>query len=252
MSGGKRSLQILDHVETPLGVLSLRRRELLSRPGTVVTEVTLDGEFLMSSLYTESEVALATRALAWHGGGGLSVLVGGLGLGYTAQAALDHAGVARVEVHELLPEVISWLERDLVPLAGSLRGDPRLLVVQANVFERLAPPSPASLPPSPPPPPRPRSAGSPDGHDIIIIDVDHSPDELLEGETRPFYTAPGLRSVRGHLADGGVLGVWSSAESPAFVEALGEVFAEVRVETIDWRNELIDRDQTDTLFFARR
>ncbi len=63
------SLKILDHADTPLGLLCLRRRELISRPGTVITEVTLDGEFLMSSYNTESERALATRALAFHSEG---------------------------------------------------------------------------------------------------------------------------------------------------------------------------------------
>ena len=77
------NLEILDYVETPLGMLCLRRRELLSQPGTVVTEVTINHEFLMSSLNTDSEVALARRAIEWHGKDDLDVLVGGLGLGYT-------------------------------------------------------------------------------------------------------------------------------------------------------------------------
>ena len=68
-------LEILEYCETELGVLCLRRRELLSSPGTIVTEVILDQEFLMSSYNTESENALATAALEWHGGRELDVLV---------------------------------------------------------------------------------------------------------------------------------------------------------------------------------
>lgn len=224
---------ILEYCETRIGLLCLRRREMLSRPGTVVTEVTLDHELLMSSYHTISEDALASRALEWHGGQDLEVLVGGLGLGYTARTALASDAVRRVEVVELLPEVISWLERDLVPLAPLLRGDSRLRVVEGDIFARLAAP-PASR------------------QDVILLDVDHSPAELLDEEHRNFYAAGGLVLTREHLVEGGVLAVWSSAESEGFLRALEEVFAQVETETVSWHNDLIDRDQRDHLFLARR
>ena len=226
-------LEILEYCETPIGLLCLRRRELLSSPGTIVTEVTLDHEFLMSSYHTESERALASIALEWHGGSGLKVLLGGLGLGYTAQAALECPRVAEVEVLELLPQVISWLSRDLVPLSASLLGEPRCRVDQGDVFERLG--------------------GTPKRrYDAILIDVDHSPDEVLDARNASFYTESGLRTARGHLAEGGVLAVWSSATSGTFRQALEVVFSEVRLAIVRWRNELIDEDQQDHLFLARR
>ncbi|MDP7206617.1 MAG: hypothetical protein QGH11_13660, partial [Pirellulaceae bacterium] len=64
----KLNLEILAYEESPLGMLCLRRRELLSDPGTIVTEVTLNHEFLMSSLYTDSEEALSRIALEIHEG----------------------------------------------------------------------------------------------------------------------------------------------------------------------------------------
>ena len=85
------NLEILACEPSPLGLLCLRRRELLSQPGKMVTEVTLNHEFLMSSLYTDSERALARLGLAMHPGNGLRVLVGGLGLGYTAREVLVSA-----------------------------------------------------------------------------------------------------------------------------------------------------------------
>ena len=90
-----KNVEFLAFEETPLGPICLRRRELLSQPGVVVTEVTLNHEFLMSSLYTDSERALSRIAIEMHGTSvssvnqSLNVMVAGLGLGYTAHAALQ-------------------------------------------------------------------------------------------------------------------------------------------------------------------
>ena len=232
MSGAKR-FEILEYCETPLGVLCLRRRELVSIPGTVITEVTLNQEFLMSSYHTESENALATSALDWHEGARLDVLVGGLGLGYTARAALADQRVKTVDVVELLPEVISWIPRELTPLARELHDEVRFHVREDDIFRHL----------SGPPETR---------YDLVLIDVDHSPDELLDERNRAFYTEQGLASAREHLADDGILGVWSCAENEAFVRALDRLFSEVKLETVEWRNELIEEDQRDDIFLARR
>ena len=75
------NFKLLAFETTPIGDLCLRRRELLASPGTIITEITLDQELLMSSYNTASERALATEALERHAGSELSVLVGGLGLG---------------------------------------------------------------------------------------------------------------------------------------------------------------------------
>jgi spermidine synthase len=225
------NLEILAYESSPLGLLCLRRRELLSQPGTIVTEVTLNHEFLMSSLYTDSERALARLALAMHSGEDLRVLVGGLGLGYTAREALRSDRVARVEVVELLPQVIDWLARGLVPLSPELCDEPRLVVTPGDVYRRLA--------------------GEPDEQlDLILIDVDHSPDERLDEQSVSFYTTQGLLAAQRHLATDGVLAVWSYAESSAFADAIHEVFQRVRVEPVTHDNRLIDEEQTDWLFFA--
>ncbi len=227
------NIEILAYEPSPLGVLCLRRRELLSAPGTVVTEITLNHEFLMSSHTTASERALAARALEMHSGRGLEVLVGGLGLGYTAREVLASDRVGRVEVVELLPQVIDWLDRGLVPLADELKGDPRFAVVCGDIYERLSAPAERRF-------------------DVVLIDVDHAPDDRLDDASGSFYTQSGLRRASEHLTPGGVLGVWSYAENSRFAETLGEVFDEVRVEAVTFMNPLIDEKVTDWLFFARR
>jgi spermidine synthase len=224
------NLEILAYEDTPLGPLCLRRRELLAEPGTVVTEITLDHRLLMSSHHTASEEALARVALDMHQGREPSVLVGGLGLGYTAHAALMSPRVARIEVVELLPQVITWLEKNLVPLSEALLGEARLSVVQGDAYARLAGPAAERF-------------------DVILVDIDHAPDDSLGGD-HGFYTEAGLRRARGHLAPGGVLGVWSYAESSPFSRALRKVFSEVRVEPVTFFSHLAGEERTDWLFFA--
>jgi spermidine synthase len=226
------NVHILAYEDTPLGPLCLRRRELLSSPGTVVTEITLDHAFLMSSYNTASERALSRIALEMHPGEALSVLVGGLGLGYTARAALESPRVASLQAVEMIPEVIGWLEQDLFPLSRELKEDPRFTPVLGDVYARLLDP-PAER------------------FDLILIDVDHAPDDRLSEANAFFYTVEGLHAARAHLTPGGILGVWSYAESSEFSRALGEVFGEVRVEPVTFFNELVDEETTDWLFFAR-
>ncbi len=223
--------EILAYEPTELGLLCLRRRELLCEPGTIVTEVTLNHEFLMSSYLTASERALSEIALRMHSGSELHVLVGGLGLGYTARAALGSPRVADCEVIEFLPQVIGWLAQGLVPLSEELNGEDRLQITRGDVYQYLA-------------------AAPPRKYDLILIDVDHSPEENLGTANGDFYTAKGLQLAKQHLAEGGLLGIWSYAEDSPFSEALRAVFREVHIEPVTVFNNLIDVEQTDWLFFA--
>jgi spermidine synthase len=225
------NLEILASDATPLGELCLRRRELLSRPGTFVTEITLDFELLMSSYDTVSERALASESLARHAGSDLAVLVGGLGLGYTASEVLASERVRSAEVVEFLPQVVGFLADGLIPLASELGSDPRLSVREGDVYALLE--------------------GEPEARfDLVLIDVDHSPGEHLGAANQSCYTQPGLARAKRHLAPGGILAVWSYAESSPFVEALRAVFPRVEALPITSANDLVDEEKTDWLFLA--
>ncbi|MEO1995845.1 MAG: spermidine synthase, partial [Planctomycetaceae bacterium] len=178
------------------------------------------------------ERALSEIALQMHSGSCLRVLVGGLGLGYTARAALESERVSNCEVVEFLPQVIDWLQQGLVPLSDKLNADNRLKVIQGDVYQQLTSPPKRQ-------------------HDLILIDVDHSPDENLDAANGNFYTADGLQRAKLHLAEDGLLGVWSYAESSPFADALHDVFREVRIEPVTVFNNLVNVQQTDWLFFAR-
>ncbi|MHC4135184.1 MAG: polyamine aminopropyltransferase [Planctomycetota bacterium] len=231
----KPVFEIVDSRATPIGVLDLRRRELPARPGLIVTEITINDDMLMSSLSTVSERALATSALALHAAGdGLRVLVGGLGLGYTAHVALADPRVAYVRVVDRVPAVIGWLREGLFPLSAELNGDDRLEVCESDVYAELLGPG--------------REA-----YDLVLIDVDHSPTEPLDPASEPFYTWQGQRQVVDHLAPAGVLAVWSSDDDDDFAEVLEEVYPEARRERVRWVNELIDDEEIEEiLFLARR
>jgi spermidine synthase len=221
--------EVIDHTESPLGVFILRRRHA---PEDNVLELTLEHQFLMSSAITFSEVALATRAIEMHGGANLDVLIGGLGLGYTPKAALDSDRVARVECVELVAGVIAWAERGLIPVGKELLLDPRYQVTQDDVYERLRRPPIKK-------------------HDLLLIDVDHSPDSHLGASSDSFYTRESLVLAKQHLQPNGVFGVWSTSESPWFEAELREAFGEVRVDAIDFYNTTVCQSETNWLFLAR-
>lgn len=231
------SLEILAYEETPLGLLCLRRRELLSNPGVMVTEVTLNHEFLMSSYLTQSERALSyfglDRCSTRNGDQKLNTMVGGLGLGYTAFELLKSDSIGRVEVVEFLPEVIGWTKDGLIPLSEQLNSDTRLTITHGDVYARLGTEGKSEF-------------------DLIVIDVDHSPEDVLGDQSNKFYSESGLEIAKTHLLPGGVIGIWSYAESSPLLQSMKKVFDDVSVEKVTVFNDLIQEEQTDWLFFGRR
>ncbi len=225
------NLKILAYEDTDLGPLCLRRRELLSEPGTVVTEVTLNHEFLMSSYNTDSERAISNRSVEIHGGSNLKTLVGGFGLGYTARELLHDQRVASVEVIEYLPQVLQWLKKGLIPLSDDLNGAKGLRLTTGDVYQYLLD-EPQEL------------------YDLVVIDVDHSPADQLGSDEHVFYTEAGLQAAKKHLADGGILAVWSYAESSSFSESLESTFSQTHVEPVRTFNAMVQEEQTDWLFFG--
>ena len=229
----------LDYRETPIGALSLRRRREL-RLGVDVFEIKLGEDFLMSSLFTASEIALARLGLAALAGRALDVVVGGLGLGYTAAAVLEHGEVGSLLVVETLAAVIDWHRNGLVPLGPGLTGDPRCRLIHGDFFALAA--AEAGFDPDAP------------GRrfDAVLVDIDHSPDGLLDPRNASFYQAGGLRGVAAKLRPGGVFGLWSNAlPDAAFTARLADCFARARAEPVTFHNPLQDRPFTQTVYLAR-
>ena len=130
----KSNFEELDSRETRMGEISLRRRRILSLNNIEVYEIKLGHEYLMSSLFHEAEVALADIGLGDLGGEAWDVVVGGLGLGYTAAAALKFEKLKRLIVVEALEPVIDWHKRGLIPRGRQLASDSRCVFRLGDFF----------------------------------------------------------------------------------------------------------------------
>ncbi len=228
--------------QTPMGELTLRRRHEPA-VGAEVYEVKLGDEYLMSSLFTVAEEALSDlglAAIAADHAGRLEIVVGGLGLGYTAVAALRDDRVASMIVVDALPAVIAWHERRLLPVSPTLVQDARTRLVHADFFAlmRGAPGADDRLPAV---------------LDAILLDVDHSPTFTLDASHADLYTVEGLRRLAAHLRPGGVFALWSDdPPEPSFLDALSAVFARVEGHTIEFDNPVTGGTSRNGVYVAVR
>ena len=231
---------ILDAQPTSMGELILRRRRMLELDGREVYEVKLGEEFLMSSLFHEAEVALADLGLAPIAGDHLEVVVGGLGLGYTAAAALKHTRIASLLVIDALAPVIAWHRNGLVPLGATLTNDPRCRLIHGDFFAMADEPAAGFDPDQP-------------GRrfDAVLLDIDHSPVKLLRAGNRRLYEPPGLRRLAGHLKSGGVFALWSDdPPDEGFLRDLRGVFAEAAAHVVRFANPLTGGTSANTVYVA--
>ena len=232
----------LDWQQTSMGEVSLRRRRD-PITGQDVFEVKLDDDFLMSSMFVDAEVALAHLALERLAGASdaaLDVVVGGLGLGYTARAVLEHPEVRSLVVVEALDVVIDWHRRGLVPAAPALTSDPRCRLVPGDFFALAAG---AWL-----------DQEQPERRfDAVVVDIDHAPDHLLNPSHAGFYDAAGTRRLAAHLVPGGVFALWSNdPPDDGYLALLAAVFDDVEARVIRFPNPLQGGESTNTVYLATR
>lgn len=232
----------LDFRLTPIGELSLRRRAEPLLNDKTVYEVKLGDEFLMSSLFTESEVALADLALARAPWPEMDVAVGGLGLGYTAAAALAYPAVRSLLVIDALEAVIDWHRKALVPNGAQLSADCRCAFLAANFFELLRGPSPCL-----------DRANPSRRYHAILVDIDHSPAHLLSSANADFYTPTGLTTLSEQLHPGGVFGLWSNdPPDDAFSRTLEQAFARAEAKVVSFDNPYSGGTSACTVYLGWR
>ncbi|MCB0888630.1 MAG: hypothetical protein KDB38_04430 [Nocardioidaceae bacterium] len=169
-----------------------------------VLELRVNGVFVMDTHETSTEVALATRSLA-AAPNPRRVLVGGLGLGFTAQAVLHDQRVEQVDVVEIEPALVDWMRDGTVPHGPSLLANERLNVIVDDVRRAVA------------------TVGGP-AYDLALLDVDNGPGYLVYDENAAVYAAHFLADVASILNLGGVLAVWSADRTADLLAILKAVF----------------------------
>jgi spermidine synthase len=227
----------LGYQKTQLGELTLRRRTEPRLDGQEVFEVKLGDEYLMSSLFTEAERQLATLGLS-NLEGDLDVLVGGLGLGYTAAEVLKNKMVSRLLVIDLFQAVIDWHRDGLVPLGKVLTGDNRCELRHGDFF-KLARTGFDSVAPE-------------RKFDAVLLDIDHSPEHFLDQTNESFYTSEGLASIRSQLKPGGCFALWSN--DPAnedFTARLQDAFGAATAHDIEFPNPYTGAVSVNSVYVAR-
>jgi hypothetical protein len=235
----------LGYQPTPLGDLSLRRRRIPSLD-TDVMEVKLGDDFLMSSMFTESEwqlgrLGLSSLRASRRAAGGFDIVVGGLGLGYTAAEVLKYSAVKSLTVVKLFGAVIQWHTEGLIPTTPSLTGDTRCRLLHGDFFELAL--SEAGLDPD-----SPRRQ-----YDAILVDIDHTPELVLDPRNARFYTREGLTAVAAHLRPDGVFGLWSDHPPDYEIEELlADVFGSARGHPVALENPFGNDTYVQSVYIAEK
>jgi spermidine synthase len=230
----------IDSQNSPLGEISLRRRRMPAFGDRDIYEVKLGDEFLMSSMFVEAEEALSTLGLAAVEGDPLSVVVGGLGLGYTAVAALKDERISELFVVEALDTVIGWHRDEKVPLGKILNADARNHYVLDSFFD-LATDLKAGFDPDDPT----------KRFDAILLDIDHSPTEYLNAGNAGFYTTENLGLMAAKLKPKGVFAMWSqNLPEERFEVLLKTVFERVESHIISFFNPFQGGESTNSVYIC--
>lgn len=223
----------LDWQTTPMGELSLRRRfdPVLAKD---VFEAILNEEHLMSTHFTVAEIELGRLGIDLATGEALNVLVGGLGLGYTAQAVLASPRVRSLTVVEAIDQVASWHRRHLLPISAEIMTDARMSIQVDDFFALM------------------RQGGDGATYDAILVDIDHTPHHHLHPSHAPFYEEAGIRAMKSHLNPHGVFALWSDdPPDDDFIAVLATVFEHARSEVVSFANPLIGALSSNTIYLAR-
>ena len=167
------------------------------RHDTTVLELIINGAFAMDSVATTSELALAD-SLGPNPG---RVLVGGLGLGFTAERLLE-IGASHLDVVEISQTLIDWARAGLVQPAGRLATNDKVALHHGDVAQLLCH--------------QPALPGLFGPWDAICLDIDNGPDFLIHPSNAHLYSRDGIRSALGHLTPGGRLSLWSQGPSKDF------------------------------------
>jgi spermidine synthase len=234
----------IDSQPSSIGQMSLRRRRIPALGDRDIYEVKLGEEFLMSSMFVDAEVALADLGIEAVDGDALDVVVGGLGLGYTAEAALKHDRVNELLVVEAVDTVIHWHQQEKVPLGKVLNEDARCRYVHGSFFDMAV----QDLQQGGFDPEQPGRQ-----FDAILLDIDHSPRALLNQSSASFYSVEPLSRMALQIKPGGCFAMWSQdPPDEPFERVLKELFVGVESRVVEFFNPFQNGMSSNTVYLARK
>lgn len=215
--------EVIQRATTSTGEWQLQRRD-----GHY--EIICNGVFLMASYNRESGRRLASLALERVKGDELRVLVGGLGIGHTAQAVLEDGRVHRLEIVEVEPLVAAWHRAYFADLCGRPLDEPRTTLIQNDLFDVPL---------------------QSDTYDALLLDTDNGPRWLTRDMNQRIYEPSTLQRFLSALRPGGVIAFWSADPAPMFAELLASLAGSV--EAIECADEKAPgRATTAWVYLSRR
>jgi spermidine synthase len=217
--------------ESPRGEIVLReRRDPDAGPNApVVLELRVNGVFVMDTCETSSEKGLATVALK-QVENPRNVVVGGLGLGFTAHEVLADKRVERLVVVEIEDCLVQWMRDGTVPHGPAYLADERLTVINADIRTAMA-------------------EATPDAYDLVLLDVDNGPGFLVYDDNAEIYQREFLEQTRRCLRPGGAVVIWSAAESPTLQREMQGVFG--NTAAVPYDVALQSREEQYWVYLAR-
>ncbi len=217
----------IDRAKVPgqQGDVTLRKR------GTEFSIRTAETELMNSRLHGSEEALAELACSRIKRKSGMAILIGGLGMGYTLAAALEHSGPdARITVSELIPAVVKWNREYIGHLAGMPLDDPRVSVKEEDIAKTIK--------------------KKPSAWDAILLDVDNGPEGLTRKANDRLYGRPGLETSFRALCPGGILAVWSSGADEAFTRRLKQ--SGFHTETLTTRARKPGKGSRHTIWLARK
>lgn len=200
--------ELVARARTPFGEVVLRRRD---DADGLVDELVVNGVFAMDSAEVTSELILADAAGVSSGSPPGRVLVGGLGLGYTAARLLAN-GAELVRVVELAEPLVEWAMARLTPQLGQVAADSRTELVVNDVFSEIE--------------------GTQQLWDAILLDVDNGPSFLIHDENARVYSSDFLATCLSRLVPGGRLVIWCDQVSSELEATLRQLVDSVELISV--------------------
>jgi len=201
--------QVISRMTTPRGEIQLQKNQNHY-------EIVMNGVFVMATYNGFSEKQMFLTAFNYlDEPDRLHVLIGGLGVGYTLEAAVRRRKVEKIDVVEIEPSIIEWNKKYFCKLNKNALLNKKVNIINDDFRDFIKKTS--------------------NVYDIICVDVDNGPDWLVLETNEELYKETSLHTMSNLLKKGGVLSIWSASESSSLFEKMKRVFGNIFVKEVRQR-----------------